>query len=81
MSNCSMSKQTVTDGGGVLTFMSCRPFSDAKTSLLYYQVFFSGRTIDLCFESLSRDVLHPLQVCFENIYYAFAEKPDNFFWT
>ena len=43
--------------------------------------FFFKRTIEVCFESLSRDQFFALQVSFEKIYYGFSEKPDKLFWT
>ena len=58
--------------GGVRTLMSCKSFSDAKLSLLCFQVV---RLRD------SSHVMsfYALQVSFGRIFYAVAKKPDKLF--
>ena len=66
--------------GGVIILMSCNPLSDARMSLLCFQVV---RFRDNSLASKFYHVLsfYALQVSFEQIYYAFAKKPNKLFWA
>ena len=59
----------------VIIFLSRSSFSDARTSLLCFQVILLKRAIELNFEFVT------LSRFFEKIYYTFAEEPDKLFWT
>ena len=65
--------------GEVITLMSCNTLSDARMSLLCFKLHVLETIVESRFEILPRDVF--LQVSFEQIYYAFAKKPDKLFWA
>ena len=62
-----------------MTFVSYKPFSDAKTSLLCFQVIFSERVIEICFEFLSHDFLLCFAGFLQKVYYTFAKEPDRLY--
>ena len=60
----------------VITFISCNPFSDARTSLLCFQVIpYKKKSLTFC-HLMS---FYAFQVSFEKMYYTFAEEPDKLF--
>ena len=71
---------------GVKTFMTlsqgnCRPFSDARTSLFCFRVILFRKNNRFSLWNFVMWCFFALQVSFENIYYAFAEKLDERTWT
>ena len=68
--------------GGVMTFMSCNFFSDARTSLLWFHlVFFQKEQLHLVLETCHLMPFYALQASFEKIYYTFAEEPYKLYWA
>ena len=63
--------------GRVITLMSCKPECPVFASNLYVL----ETIVEICFETLPRDVFLCLQVSIEQIYYALAKKPDKLLWA
>ena len=69
-------------GGGVITFMSCKPSSDAKMSPLCFPVVrFRNNVWKLLQNFTTSFSFYASGVSFERICYTFAKKPDKLFWT
>ena len=68
--------------GGVITLLSCNPLSDARMSLLCVRVVrFRDNSRTLLWKFATWCLFYLLQVSFEQIFYAFAKKPDKLFWA
>ena len=65
-----------------MTCMSCNSSSDATMTLLCFQLFLLKTVVEPRFEVVCHVTsFYALQVSFEQVYYAFAKKPDYLFWT
>ena len=64
--------------GRIMTFISWKPFSHAGTSFFANKLFFLGKATEFRSETSPSNVFFQ-QVSIEQIYYAFAEKPNNLF--
>ena len=65
-----------------MTAISCNPFSDDRRFLLCFQVVLFSDGIQTSSSKLYHAMsFYDLQVSFQQIYYAFAQKPDKLFWA
>ena len=67
--------------GELLTFNSCKPFSDAKAYCFCFQIDISEKKTNFAFKFYQMLSFRALQVFSAQIYNGFLEKPDKLFGT